>query len=113
MHVYRIEHRETGFGPYNPAPDMPDNVMSLCYLLRDAHSNFATHPAFHLWDCRAGFSSLRKMKTWFSGFEESLAKCDYVIKEYIATYWKHDPARKQLVFIPETARCVDSYEIAA
>lgn len=90
MLVYRVQHKETGLGPYHPQTEE-------CKLLKrrlcDSHDdimNPALCDAFNTADADRiikneyvfGFLSLEELYTWFDGFIQDLCQCGYEIVIY-------------------------------
>lgn len=107
MIVYRVEHKETGKGPYRGL----QSVNAIC----TAHCA-SSHPTLweEIWDSRelmvtladyetglCGFRSLRDLRKWFKGFLRLLKKHNFVIRAYETETYA--VGKKQVFFVPERA----------
>jgi len=109
MIVYRVEHKETGKGPYRGL-----HGINAIYT---AHNDDA-HPTIweDIWDSRetmialvdlydvdslCGFRSLRDLRKWFKGFLRLLKKHNFVIRAYETETYA--VGKKQVYFVPERA----------
>ncbi len=89
MIVYRVEHQQTGSGPYlqyNPA------YKTLRDELNSNHDDELTHPAFQFdgigdhplfkISFHSGFEKLKDLNWWFKGFGQKLSENNFVIAIY-------------------------------
>lgn len=98
--VWRVEHRETGYGPYQmrKVKDQP-HYRSLMDVTRELSRRHDNDPVFHpcwwldrghaevppsLEHIRFGFESLEKTRTWFGADVEvfHIAPRAFVVREY-------------------------------
>ena len=89
MIVYRVEHQQTGNGPYfryDPRyKDFRDEINGI-------HDDELIYPAFQLDgitshllftpDFHSGFESLKDLNWWFKGFGQKLSENNFVIAIY-------------------------------
>lgn len=107
MIVYRVEHKETGEGPYRGLHNIK--------AIYTAHNDDA-HPTIweDVWDSRevmvalidlgealCGFRSLKDLRKWFKGFLRLLKKHDFVIRAYETETYA--VGKKQVYFVPKRA----------
>lgn len=80
MLVYRVEHKQTGIGPYH-------NKTSSLYKMKKAHSD-EEHPSWWIdliavnVNYYAGFSNPNELISWFSGFFSDLKKEGFHVAIY-------------------------------
>ncbi len=111
MKVFRLE--KNGVGPYRYRTlyevEPNSRLEHLLNRLCESHSNNDIHPT---WWCdglknldsqRFAFSSLEKLRDWFSGFLERLAKVGFEIVEYEVSDYKTGASGKQITFKLEDA----------
>jgi len=112
MLIYRIEHRDTGWGPYqidNPANKTNPLVQALGEKLDTAHHE--SHPIFKAPGYRSGFLRKCHAREWFKGFWEKLGEADYVMRVYAVVKTKRCPTSTQLLFEHSTAIRLRTIEI--
>lgn len=111
--VYRVEHREHGYGPYI------DNDMDTHHPidgLHDAHQRSNVHPGPRgdsdlSWDFvggthRFGFASRKQLDKWFKGFKRKLHEAGFVIRVFEAPDETTVIGERQAIFIKEEAKLV-------
>lgn len=88
MIIYRVEHKDTGLGPYNHSWD--EENAELEDKLQTEHSNLS-HPSMYedfdidmiSRDHYFGFPSLTSLAEWFEGgWIGILIECGFIIREY-------------------------------
>lgn len=113
MLIYRIEHRETGWGPYqedNPA-NKPMSLVKALILNLDAHHHDLEHPIFKKPGYRSGFLRKCHAREWFKDFWTQLGAADYVIRVYAVVKHKRCPLTQQILFEHATATRLRTIEI--
>lgn len=127
MKVYRVEHIETGIGPYCEEWEYREEINS-------AHYANSTHPTperevidFSNGDEEAGgilqeeiltngqlcgFRSLNELYSWFDGWVAKLSEAGFIIQEYQAVLHL-DVFRSQVIFDPDLAKKTGQHKIKA
>lgn len=114
--VYRVEHKDTGDGPYNSGDSSHYTINGL----HPTHSNSDDHPGVQVdvWEFVSGvhycgFSTLDQAHEWFKGFKQKLRRHGYVINVYEApaTGLYLGISGKQLVFLRDDSVKVDTLPI--
>lgn len=94
MLVYRVEHKETGTGPYVSGM-LPPKAQRIASKLNSAHAACDDHPVV-TWDMMAdgnfnfnfkknmfcGFPSIERLLKWFAGFTPQLGRYGFVVRVY-------------------------------
>lgn len=111
MIVYRIEHRESGYGPYQCYAMTTTKAQRVAERLCDEHQTCPAHPPFVRWGMRNGFRSRAKMHRWFKGFKKDLREANFVHCVYEVAYAYDDRAKRQVMFQPEHAKLLHRGEI--
>lgn len=81
--IYRVEHKETGIGPYRNHGHIIKNHMYMVWAHEDSE-----HPSPSEDDLQIdssyyfGFTSLMDLKRWFKGWLTLLYKSGYKVVEY-------------------------------
>ena len=120
MKVYRLEHSESGQGPYShnvryPAGTVTPEIVDMAIAwskvkknLSNAHDFDSDHPCphddgmQHLTNYKYGFSSLKSLAEWFNdGWLERLKPFGFVIKVYSVPDDEVEIGNKQVSFPPE------------
>lgn len=101
MRVWRVEHKDSGFGPYLHLPSPVD-----CYG-SDRHplpysDGIKKFPEGHY---KYGFESVQKLKAWFNKTElRKLEKAGFVCRIYKVQVKHVTRGKKQLVFSYDRAK---------
>jgi len=94
MLVYRVEHKQTGTGPY-VSGELPPSAQWIARRLNDAHGGSFSHPVIS-WgesirftrDMFCGFTCMEKLLQWFGEFTPQLDQYGFVIRVYeTKTVW--------------------------
>lgn len=105
--ILRIEHKETGIGPYRSEKD---NYGTEVYKTLDKHNYSSEHPGpseegIFIWEnntLRFGFSSIYQLTHWFNDYERDvLKKHGYIIRRYKVRKYDECKSKKQCVFMLE------------
>lgn len=117
MLVYRVEHKDTGLGPY-----ITDDSAGICYKLCGAHKDMSTHPATYyefgnnatyrentsVWFCCC--VSMDLLKEWFKDvkhlFTDEYHICVYTVRPHFVIEGKI-----QAIFVKHESVLVDSYPV--
>lgn len=100
MIVYRVEHRESGYGPYvldNPALDVSLRAILLQRELNSQHRG-DQWPVHRVDGLCSGFTSMKKLRKWFQGFESKLAMANYVVRVFKVRTFCPDDGLRQVLF---------------
>ncbi len=117
MYIYRLEHPDTGMGPYSQQDGTPD-MRALGSLLIQAHSRSGLHPS--PWDdgledffyknqksksnAYFGCSSVSDLYKWFEEFWPWLMELGYQVEIYRAKDFQVSDSKKQIAFNITTAK---------
>ena len=107
MLVYRVEHRETGYGPYDVHnPSATEYRTVLC-----SDHNDSEHPGY--WrdkllpfedvlndECRCACASIPLLKQWFGRWINTLDNSGFICVVYDVddNHMKHGESKRQLIF---------------
>lgn len=127
--VYRVEHKEHGYGPYPKfVPDMEDedgggyaDMHWEIEGLHDAHEESTAHPGprqdglsgYRTYDHFHGFDSRELADKWFKGFKRKLSAAGFVVNVYEAPAESTITSRsgKQTIFLKSEAKIVDTQSV--
>lgn len=112
MYIYRIEHKESGYGPYNP--DHYTVTDDRIYYMGKSHLD-DDHPSVRL-DCHynakkgyapsdyyCGFRSMKDLDAWFNGWLDILHNNNFHLVMYSIEAKYVFLGKKQVSFVKERA----------
>lgn len=115
--VYRIEHHESGTGPYRGNPSVVSDALVEMY---NRHNWSQHHPCGRrefgpeiMAQCGGylyGFATLDQYKEWFDGFFDLLKQHGFILTQYAIKakkYCRH--GAKQTIFDPENAKEIGKF----
>ena len=113
MRVWRVEHRDHRYGPYNGSIYSSHRIAERL----TEHNSPITHPATGddglqgSGEKRHGFDCPDKMKEWFQGWADDLAHDGYCVRIFDVPdhLVEHGFSRKQVLFRASAAKCVGAF----
>lgn len=118
MLIYRVEHKDTGEGPYSY--DMHKTYTDERIKIMGASQDRETHPsvwfdihpsqcALNPLDYFCGFDSIEALLIWFAGWYDTLQSNGFIVSIYDAQYTNH--GTYQSTFHKPTATIVSKVSI--
>lgn len=125
MIVYRVEHKETFFGPYWNSKHCKECKIIAKYIANKHNRDLKRWPAFDYFELRSigqklnadsvtirfGFLTLEDLKTWFSDDLTVMTKCEYYVRKYCVEDEYVHTEHKQVVFNKTRARVQTEYPV--